>query len=173
MGEQNTCSSSLYKGLGTDPHIPVMGIYSLGQSPSSQQGQMIGSEPRGRTGRCVQQYEESLIQNQRHLFFLLTLLDRCVSRAVGCCDIIWTEFVQLFPLHDFPALMYQCKCSRNFSNWDTVETCCWVSLHWSQINPYAFLWMWLINITNILTQSLWWSLSWACLQVGFGSRINQ
>lgn len=53
MGAQNTRSSSMYEGLGADPrhpHTPVMGIYSLGQSPSSQQGQMIGSELPGRTG---------------------------------------------------------------------------------------------------------------------------
>lgn len=53
MGGQNTRSSSMYEGLGADPkhpNTPVMGIYSLGRSPSSRQGQMIGSEPPGRMG---------------------------------------------------------------------------------------------------------------------------
>lgn len=53
MGAQNTRSSSMYKGLGADlrhPHTLVMGICSLGRFPSSRQGQMIGSEPPGRTG---------------------------------------------------------------------------------------------------------------------------
>lgn len=163
MGAQNTHSSSMCKGLGVDlrhPHAPVMGIFSLGQSPSSQQGQMIGSEPPGGTGGFKTDVCSSMKSHCwywiRDIFFSPNTSGQMGLKSSG---VLWDH------LNGVRTVV--------FSTWlanldvsisvDAPEISATGTLH-----PYAFQWMWLVNKCSNAIILMVFKLSqascWVCLQ---------
>lgn len=112
-GALNTLSSSQHRGLVADLrhlHTAVLGIYSLGWSLSSWEGQMTGSEPPGKTGGSEADVHSALKSRCWYrisdiYFSLNTSMARWSLRAARCREIIWMELQQLFSLYELQILM--------------------------------------------------------------------